>query len=125
MNICDYVLDYLNAFVVSEELTDGVVVLNNVETYKYVLYVNHVYSLKLYVFGKFCVIYLHCSEDEENIFAKKIEGICHVRKRYNTIVRDNAFVTDITFEFSLYKEKKASQVLEVILNFIKERAQSD
>ncbi|MNJ90523.1 hypothetical protein D3C87_81210 [compost metagenome] len=119
MNISDYVIDYLNAFVVSEQLTEGDVLFHTNDYHKYFLYVERICNLKVCTYGKLCAIYVDCSKNEMN----KLREIMD-RREFQYNVREctkykSGYISDFIFEIHLYKEELAKRLLDVILEFLK------
>ncbi|MNO10765.1 hypothetical protein D3C76_03450 [compost metagenome] len=120
--IRDYVVDYLNAFVVSEQLIDGNVSLDRVAEDNYYLYIDKVANLKVWMQSRFCILYLDLDERETGKLDKRMSRFyktCTYNKQYRQIYKGNGYKTEVTFEFRLYKKEEVDLVLEIVLKFLR------
>lgn len=122
MNISEYVLDYLNAFVVMETLAEKDIFFDTpLNNHGHFLYIDGICNLKVSTYGKLCAVYLDCSKNEY----KKLKRALDSRQFYYT-VRDykkykaDGYISDVVFEFHLYKEELAKRLLDIIIDFSRE-----
>lgn len=114
-----YIIDHLESFVIADQLTGENTSLSTVDFHKYYLYIERICNLRAYMFNDVCILNLDLSEEEAEAFIKKIDGVCPYGKQYLTKFKNYRYATEVTFEFRLYKEEKAKQVLDVVLPFLK------
>ncbi|MNM09791.1 hypothetical protein D3C76_03430 [compost metagenome] len=112
----NYVLDYLNAFVVSRKLIDEDISFDLKSKDIYFLYIDRICSLQISVYDESCtILYLDFSEKEADVFEDKIPKNINYKKHYRKIYRYRTFVI---FEFFLYENNENTEILNIALRFI-------